>query len=502
MRQPCVDTGFVPVLLDSLHSGNIDVKMQAGHDGRDLVGANNGITVVLTLLRSLVKNEEPSAGKLRTIACGFLLNLTNTHEVLQEKAISEGVFDILNEYLLLYQNECGLCNMVLLTISSFVENDECREKFCSSPLCSTIVNVLESEAGEVHQETLLDLLINISEWDEVKDALAETSLSNHLIRIIQSNTGKLDDRSQQTIKMASDLLVLLLTGEKSMETLFCKGEGPVFKEMVKWLESDLVQLQLSSALAVGNFARKGNVFIQILCNVYIYIYILRNVVYILKVILTTESVLQIHGLIKHDNMETDITLQHAALSALRNLAIPVANKSVLLQSGVIDTVLCLMSSEVMAVIFKLLGVLRMLVDGQESAAIQLGMNKEFLSRLVEWCDVVEHAGVQGEASRLLAWLVKNGRSAELMRNISRADGIRHLVSMATSEHIVMQNEALVALTLIGATILADAALQLKQADLIDTITTLLQNENTIPEILCNTLVLTKTIIAEGKYHKN
>lgn len=35
-----------------------------------------------------------------------------------------------------------------------------------------------------------------------------------------------------------------------------------------------------------------------------------------------------------------------------------------------------------------------------------------------------------------------------MRNIIRADGIPPLVSMTTSEHVVMQNEALVSLTLI------------------------------------------------------
>lgn len=40
------------------------------------------------------------------------------------------------------------------------------------------------------------------------------------------------------------------------------------------------------------------------------------------------------------------------------------NKPVLLMAGVLDTVLLLTSSETMAVVFKLLGVLRMLVDGQ------------------------------------------------------------------------------------------------------------------------------------------
>ena len=40
------------------------------------------------------------------------------------------------------------------------------------------------------------------------------------------------------------------------------------------------------------------------------------------------------------------------------------NKPALLMAGVLDTVLLLTSSETMAVVFKLLGVLRMLVDGQ------------------------------------------------------------------------------------------------------------------------------------------
>lgn len=40
------------------------------------------------------------------------------------------------------------------------------------------------------------------------------------------------------------------------------------------------------------------------------------------------------------------------------------NKPALLMAGVLETVLLLLSSDTMAVVFKLLGVLRMLVDGQ------------------------------------------------------------------------------------------------------------------------------------------
>lgn len=46
------------------------------------------------------------------------------------------------------------------------------------------------------------------------------------------------------------------------------------------------------------------------------------------------------------------------------VCIAARNKPALLMAGVLETVLLLLSSDTMAVVFKLLGVLRMLVDGQ------------------------------------------------------------------------------------------------------------------------------------------
>lgn len=59
---------------------------------------------------------------------------------------------------------------------------------------------------------------------------------------------------------------------------------------------------------------------------------------------------------------------------------------------------------------------------------------------------------------MLASLVKNGRSVELMRNVIKCQGIPPLVAMVSSEHLVMQNEALVALTLICSTVLGSMGL--------------------------------------------
>ncbi|CAG2186923.1 unnamed protein product [Mytilus edulis] len=520
LRVPCVNLGFVPILLPILESEDIAIATQAcrtlgnicfeNDEGRNAVDSFDGMAKLLSLLKSKIKSEEEGADRLRTIACGFLLNLTNTHESLHEQSFrGRSILHVGTIYILSPTSDRSLSCMVLyhsqqfcadsgndlhqraldsgrfdivggptsvaLLIQIFIQLrlvlKVSRDRLVKSTLCNTIVNLLQSDNDGAHTDTILDMLINMSEWDEIKDLLAETNLSNHLIRIIQSKTGKLDTESQQTIKMASDLLVLLLTGDKSMEALFKNSEGPVFYEIVKWLDSEVDHLRLSGALAVGNFARNDDH-----CRKLVEEGVLDKLLSVLK-----------------NSDEEQITLRHAILSALRNLAIPVSNKQLLVQCGVLEAVMILTSSNVMAVIFKLLGVLRMLVDGQESVALQLGNNRDFLNKLVKWCECDEHAGVQGEASRMLAWLIKNGRSTELMRNIVREDGVLPLVTMVASEHIVMQNEALMALTLIASTILADAALQLKEAELAETIINLLGNPDVIPEILCNTLTLTKTV---------
>ena len=59
--------------------------------------------------------------------------------------------------------------------------------------------------------------------DEVKDALANTSLCSHLIKMAQSNVhenAEYSEDNQQKVKMASDLLILLLTGGERFYCLF------------------------------------------------------------------------------------------------------------------------------------------------------------------------------------------------------------------------------------------------------------------------------------------
>jgi hypothetical protein len=53
-----------------------------------------------------------------------------------------------------------------------------------------------------------------------------------------------------------------------MEILFDGGKGEIFSESMTWLDSDEQHLQLSGALAVGNFARSGKYLSQYKYHVY------------------------------------------------------------------------------------------------------------------------------------------------------------------------------------------------------------------------------------------
>ncbi|XP_053165690.1 rap1 GTPase-GDP dissociation stimulator 1-A-like isoform X11 [Hemicordylus capensis] len=131
------------------------------------------------------------------------------------------------------------------------------------------------------------------------------------------------------------------------------------------------------------------------------------------------------------------------------------------------------------------------------AAQELGQDPMLLSRLVQWCDSKDHAGVCGEANRLLASLLRHSQSQEVVKAIQDAQGVKHLVSMATSEHVIMQNEALIALAIASAINLEIIKAAFKEAKLVQNIHKLLQDESTGPEVKYNSIGLLCSLFNSG-----
>ncbi|XP_077115472.1 rap1 GTPase-GDP dissociation stimulator 1-A-like isoform X2 [Ranitomeya variabilis] len=197
----------------------------------------------------------------------------------------------------------------------------------------------------------------------------------------------------------------------------------------------------------------------------------------------------------------DVSVQHAALSALRNLAIPVMNKVRMLEDGVADRIQMLLRSEMPPVQFKLLGTLRMLTDGQADTARILGQDSHLLTRLVQWCDAKDHVGVRGEANRLLASLLRHSKSQDVVKAIEKAKGVKHLVSMTTSEHAIMQNEALIALAIASAINLEVVEEVFKESELVAILHKVLQDESKGPEVKYNCMGLLCSLVDSDDLRK-
>ncbi|XP_014389501.1 PREDICTED: rap1 GTPase-GDP dissociation stimulator 1 isoform X3 [Myotis brandtii] len=504
MRIPCVDAGLISPLVQLLNSKDQEVLLQTGralgnicydsHEGRSAVDQAGGAQIVIDHLRSLCSITDPANEKLLTVFCGMLMNYSNENDSLQAQLINMGVIPTLVTLLGIHYQNAALTEMCLIAFGNLAELESSKEQFASTNIAEEMVKLFKKQIEHDKREMIFEVLAPLAENDAIKLQLVEAGLVECLLEIVQQKVDSDKEDDVAELKTASDLMVLLLLGgleiislEKrrlhclyeSMQKLFEGGKGNVFQRVLSWIPSNNHQLQLAGALAIANFARNDGNCIHMVDN---------------------GIVEKLMDLLDRHVEDGNVTVQHAALSALRNLAIPVVNKAKMLSAGVTEAVLKFLKSEMPPVQFKLLGTLRMLIDAQE-AAEQLGKNIKLVERLVEWCEAKDHAGVMGESNRLLSALIRHSKSKDVIKTIVQSGGIKHLVTMATSEHVIMQNEALVALALIAALELDTAEKDLESAKLVQILHKLLADERSAPEIKYNSMVLICALMGSESLHK-
>ncbi|KAM7113445.1 rap1 GTPase-GDP dissociation stimulator 1 isoform 1-T1 [Ciconia maguari] len=544
MRNPCVDAGLIPPLVQLLNCKDQEILLQTGralgnicydsHEGRNAVDRAGGAHIVVDHIRSLCSKTDPASEKLLTVFCGMLMNYSNENgateamsevrsagvfpapgsgctppscptttylvvsmrkgllvgtqllfgpapmDTLQSQLINMGVIPTLVKLLGIHCQNAALTEMCLVAFGNLAELESSKEQFAYTNIAEELVKLFKKQIEHDKKEMIFEVLAPLAENDVIKLQLVEAGLVECLLEIVQKtvDSDKEDDIAE--LKTASDLMVLLLLGDESMQKLFEGGKGSVFQRVLSWIPSNSHQLQLAGALAIANFARNDGNCIHMVDN---------------------GIVQKLMDLLDRHVEDGNVTVQHAALSALRNLAIPVVNKAKMLSAGVAEAVLKFLRSEMPPVQFKLLGTLRMLIDAQAEAAEQLGKNVKLVERLVEWCEAKDHAGVMGESNRLLSALIRHSKSKDVIRTIVQSGGIKHLVTMATSEHVIMQNEALIALALIAALELVTAEKDLENAQLVQILHRLLSDDRSAPEIKYNSMVLICALIGSEPLQK-
>ncbi|XP_056431740.1 rap1 GTPase-GDP dissociation stimulator 1 isoform X1 [Gadus chalcogrammus] len=490
MRGPCVDAGLIPPLVQLLTSPDQELLLQTGralgnicydsHEGRSAVQQAGGAQLVAEHIKCLSLNTEPANEKLLTVFCGMLMNYSNDNDSLQAQLINMGVIPTLVKLLGVHSHNTALTEMCLIAFGNLAELESSKEQFASTNIAEELVRLFQKQTEHEKREMVFEVLAPLAENDTIKLQLVEAGMVECLLEVVGQTVDGDREEDVAQLKTASDLMVLLLLGDESMQKLFEGGKGSVFQRVLSWIPSNNHQLQLAGALAIANFARNDG-----------------NCIHMVD----TGIVQQLLELLRRHVDEGNVTVQHAALSALRNLAIPVVNKAKMLSAGVADVVLKFLQSEMPPVQFKLLGTLRMLIDTQAEAAEQLGTNDKLLERLVEWCEAKDHAGVMGESNRLLSALIRHSKSKAVVKVVIEGGGVKHLVTMATSEHMIMQNEALVALGLIAALDLVAAEKDFEGSGLVAMLHRLLADERSAPEIKYNSMILVCSVMGSEPLHK-
>ncbi|KAG9485278.1 hypothetical protein GDO78_008390 [Eleutherodactylus coqui] len=389
---------------------------------------------------------------------------------LQEQLVELDVITSLVRILTDYPDNDTLVRVVLLALSNLVDLENCMymtKCILRAKLLGHNVIIVSESAFNCSTEPL-------------KIQLVDACIQETLCDILQRLQDSLQTEDMCTMKSSSDLIVSLLLGDESMQKLFDNGRGVVYQNIPSWLTSQHTLLQMTGALAIANFARNDT-----------------NCVKMVEL----GVVHQLLDLLEQHVENGDVAVQHAALSALRNLAIPAMNKVRMLEEGVADRIQMLLRSEMPPVQFKLLGTLRMLTDGQADTARILGQDPKLLARLVQWCEAKDHVGVRGEANRLLASLLRHSKSQDVVKAIQKVEGVKHLVSMTTSEHAIMQNEALIALAIASAINLEVVEEAFKESELVSVLHKVLQDESMGPEVKYNSMGLLCSLIDSDDLRK-
>ncbi|KAM3961933.1 LOW QUALITY PROTEIN: visceral mesodermal armadillo-repeats [Aphomia sociella] len=426
---------------------------------RKIILDYNSVPILINLLeQALEKGSKFEVVKV--FSTKMFQNFAIGGSEFSESIVQGGLIELLRKILVLeLEKEDMNDDMVLsaLLVLSVI-NDNTPEFLFDEKVNKAVLNILRETTNVEISELCLEYLHIQTEHDSVKTLLANEGglqlVCTRLEQLIQRHdAGDLNAEDSEVVaimKQACDLIIIVLTGDDAMHTLYNNGVGEVYITMVKWLESPNYNLLATAVLAIGNFARQDNYCTQMMeekiFDKLLDIFEVYNG-FSLKMKKEPDSVHPI-------DVTTVTKIQHAVLSALRNLIVPVANKRVAAAQGRAAPLFlnALPHVEDHHVAYKLLAAIRMLVDGQEGVARQLTDDAAALRAAARWGGAAGRrggAGAAGEAPRLLAWAARQLRPARAPALLQVEGCISSLVNMLLAAHSVMQNEAILALTLLS-----------------------------------------------------
>lgn len=193
--------------LGNISYDNDDARMIIGTEGvQSLISTVNNITSIW------IYNDNP---KLLSIVCGCLFNILTSNDTLQKVALNAGITNTIQLMLckiLEYFQDQEDCITYILQLLSYA-CDHMIDQWLSEELCSMLVTIVQiSENAEI-SVLCLEILRQQSDNDNLKLLLAKLGTCELVYGLVEKYGNQVDDEdSRAALKLACDLIVLILTG--------------------------------------------------------------------------------------------------------------------------------------------------------------------------------------------------------------------------------------------------------------------------------------------------
>lgn len=98
--------------------------------------------------------------------------------------------------------------------------------------------------------------------DDFQKQLSEDDYINDMISKIEQIVDD-DDSDEDMINNALTIVDYLLGGYDSMNLMFDNGEGKIVSVLLRWLRDKKVNLKATACLGIGNIARSGKAYLNL-----------------------------------------------------------------------------------------------------------------------------------------------------------------------------------------------------------------------------------------------
>ncbi|CAF0705142.1 unnamed protein product [Brachionus calyciflorus] len=433
------------------------------------------------------REDQKEFNKLVLVSLGCLHNVTNDNESLRKAFYDHNIMKILKDYLKHLKLDMGIMMYFFSCIENLTELDEGKTQFVLEKLALGLYESLDSDVIdniEGYSEDFFRILSSINEINKSKEFLCETDFLELVISYIEDNV-----EDEELLRSFGGFITNLLVNDDNIDIIFKYRNNLILEKATEWLDKfENEQLYLSSAVIIANYMRNDEKTLELIKH--------ENKPHV--------KIIQL--LKKYNKLGSKATLQqinvsHCLLSTLKNFCIAASSKEELLKHDVIEVVLEFLNFENLEVIWKAVSVIRLLV---KSCNEKNGLSLIFTDNVLEKIEKIsnnpqEHAGVAGESSRLCCYLPIAAKSERNIEKYCQFKFINIVCQQLKSEHLIMLNEASLAVNVLIAINYRACFIQLKESTLNENLKYLFEKESVLNEIRINLFKIFKSLFERSDF---